>query len=339
MARKAKNKKPAVEGKIVDVSESNKESLSIPLVEQGRVPEEGVLPDEYGADDEVVVEDDTKPADGPDDSDKLTLGNSLKDAIWPSLPGGGSVDTDKTPDEELSMRGQNAVDAGKETDAVIGIQSKLGGPYSANEVVGKIRELVPGAMEVSEDPVAKFNESIVAQPPEVGSYKTPPVNVCPQVSNNGITDGHHPLPNIDTRVIGGTFKTDNLKAILPDDHGLQVGKLYIFAFNGEVQHLPEISAWLDNNIDWVEADKVDFYYFNQSSERAHVRHYRERATKERRIAIGILSVPPHCLMMEPLHIPHSQEADGVFVFTGTKLVRDKYRGIMVSEFPAREVTI
>lgn len=353
MAKKPKNKKPSVVASVQDVSETPNETISIPSAPKGPAePETGLLPETvthpfisleqaYGRvhpqSAAIIVGDvDDLPQVEVDIPEQLKDINVTRPDTTPYGYKSSYTVHPETPD----MRGQVAIDTGKETDAIVGIQSEARGTTSADQLVGKIRELAPDAMEVNEDPVAKFNDAIVVEPrgsnveplqtgkewdgkPLVGSYQTLPGESLP----------------LREPVIGGVFKEDKLKELLPDTYGFQMGKLYLFAFNSEVKHLPDISAWLDNNIEWVSPDKVDFYYFNQSSERAHVRHYRERALKEDRIAVGILSVPPHCLMMEPFHIPHSQEADGVFVFSGTKLVRDKYRGVLNDDISVREVTI
>lgn len=350
MAKKPKNKKPAVVATVEDVSKPVTETLSIPAADQGKVPVPGVLPEEHESAEEALsrfVEDadagklrlpgapvKATPMAVHDEmgpGDKLIIGNSLKATVGVT-----------PPSDEPDLRGQVAVDAGKATDAIIGVQTKVGGPYSSSELVGKVRELVPDAMETSDDPVAKFNDAIVVAPR--GSKVEPLQTGSKEWSGQPLRaeggDATNVLAKIDTRVIGGTFKTDALKALVSDDCGFQVGKLYLFAFNADNKNAGDISAWLDNNIEWSLPDQVDFYYFNQSSERAHVRNYREKSVRDNRIAIGILSVPSHCLMITPHHIPHSMEADGVFAFSGSKLTREKYRGETSERMDAhREVTL
>jgi len=347
MAKKPKNKKPAVVATVEDVSKPVTETLSIPAADQGKVPVPGVLPEGHESAEEALsrfVEDadagklrlpdaplKAKPMSVHDEmgpGDKLIIGNNMHDAI-------GAIPPIEVP------HALQSVTPPRVSETPYG-SAYTTTPSSASELVGKVRELVPDAMETNDDPVAKFNDAIVVAPrgSKVEPLQTGSKEWVGQPLRAEGGDVTNVLAKIDTRVIGGTFKTDTLKALVSDDCGFQVGKLYLFAFNADNKNAGEISAWLDNNIEWSLPDQVDFYYFNQSSERAHVRNYREKSVRDNRIAIGILSVPSHCLMITPHHIPHSMEADGVFAFSGSKLTREKYRGETSELMDAnREVTL
>lgn len=350
MAKKPKNKKPAVVTTVEDVSIQGNETPNALTADKGKVPEPGVLPDGYEIDDEAFERfasdanagalpmsdsdsDNSKPnatvldqlldLDYPDELGSATqkpVSDSPYGEVFFSTPSAKS-EVAMTPDDETDHRGQAAGDGAKAIDAQIPIQTKQDAPTSSSELVGKVRELVPDAMSVSEDPVAKFEEAIVVEPQSEPAKKE---SIGSRIMDKSllVTQDDHFLRQ---REIAGNFKTDNLQQLLPSSVGFLAGRLYMFAFSAERYKLPEVSAWVENNITWAQPDQVDFYYFNHSTDRAHVRNYREHAKLTGRIAVGLLAIPAHCLDMQPPHVIHSQEADGVFIYTGTQLIRNKLR--------------
>lgn len=258
MAKKPKNKKPAVATTVEDVSTQSNET---PKAEHLSVA----------------------------DADKLTIGNSMPDAI-------GVMPPIEAPDALKSVTT----------------------PPMSETPYGSTYATTPS----SASGASKDSDDSNAMGPQTEPVKKENIGTRIMDKSLLVTQDDHFLRE---PKIAGNFKSDNLQQLLPTTVGFLAGRLYMFAFSAERYKLPEVSAWVENNITWAQPDQVDFYYFNHSTDRAHVRNYREKAKLSGRIAVGLLALPAHCLDMQPPHVIHSQEADGVFIYTGTQLIRNKLR--------------